>query len=91
MWWGLKLVELFENCEDPDKTLSVASDLGLHCLPVTPLGVSSLQWVNNSQVYETFVLFVVFLYSDFRSPKSIDWFVIICASLCCLKDVEEDR
>ena len=28
--------------EDPDKTLcSAASDLGLHCLPVTSLGVSS--------------------------------------------------
>ena len=24
---------------------SVASDLGLHCLPVTLLGVSRLQWV----------------------------------------------
>ena len=25
---------------------SAASDLGLHCLPVTLLGVSRLQWVN---------------------------------------------
>ena len=25
---------------------SVASDLGLHCLPVTLLGVSRLQWIN---------------------------------------------
>ena len=31
---------------------STASDLGLHCLPITPLGVSRLQWVNNSkQIY----------------------------------------
>ena len=33
------MVELFANMH------SVASDLGLHCLPVTRLGVSSLQWV----------------------------------------------
>ena len=25
----------------------MASDLGLHCLPITLLGVSRLQWVNN--------------------------------------------
>ena len=37
-----KMVELFG---DPDQC-SVASDLGLHCLPVTRLWVSSLQWVN---------------------------------------------
>ena len=41
------MVELFANSGDPDQTpRSVASDLGLHCLPVTPLGVSRLQWVN---------------------------------------------
>ena len=37
---------VFANSEDPDQTpRSVASDLGLHCLPVTLLGVSRLQWV----------------------------------------------
>ena len=31
-----KLVELFANSGDPDQMLhSVASDLGLHCLPIT--------------------------------------------------------
>ena len=41
------MVELFANSEDPDQTpRSAASDLGLHSLPVTRLGVSSLQWVN---------------------------------------------
>ena len=36
--------ELFANSADPDQMLhSVESDLGLHCLPVTTLGVSSLQ------------------------------------------------
>ena len=40
------MVELFANSGDPDQMLhSAASDQGLHCLPVTHLGVSSLQWV----------------------------------------------
>ena len=41
-----KMDELFANSRDPDQMLhSVASDLGLHCLPITHLGVSRLQWV----------------------------------------------
>ena len=41
------MVKLFVNSEDPDQTpRSAASDLGLHCLPITLLGVSRLQWVN---------------------------------------------
>ena len=37
----------FPNSGDPDQMLqNAASDLGLHCLPVTFLGVSSLKWVN---------------------------------------------
>ena len=41
------MAKLFANSEDPDQTLhSAASDLGLHCLPVTLLGISRLQWVN---------------------------------------------
>ena len=40
------MVELFANSGDPDQTpRSAASDLGLHCLPDTRLGVSSPQWV----------------------------------------------
>ena len=36
------MVELFANSGDPDQTPRyAASDLGLHCLPNTPLGVSS--------------------------------------------------
>ena len=35
------MVDLFANSGDPDETPhSEASDLGLHCLPVTLLGVS---------------------------------------------------
>ena len=43
-----KMVKLFANSGDPDqKPHSAASDLGLHCLPVTHLGVSSLQCVTH--------------------------------------------
>ena len=42
------MVEVFANSGDPDQMpYSVASDLGLHCLSVTLLGVSRLQWVNS--------------------------------------------
>ena len=42
-----KMDKLFANSEDPDQTpRSAASDLGLHCLPVTLLGISRLQLVN---------------------------------------------
>ena len=35
------MVELFANSDDTDQMLhSAASDLGLHCLPITLLGVS---------------------------------------------------
>ena len=41
------MAELFADSGNPDQMpRSAASDLGLHCLPVTHLGVSSLQWVN---------------------------------------------
>ena len=41
-----KNAKLFANSGDPDQMLcSAASDLGLHCLPITLLWVSRLQWV----------------------------------------------
>ena len=41
------MVELFADSGDPDQmSHSAAYDLGLHCLPVTRLWVSGLQWVN---------------------------------------------
>ena len=40
------MAKLFANSGDLDQTpRSVASDLGLHCLTITLLGVSRLQWV----------------------------------------------
>ena len=41
------MIDLLANSGDPDQTPHfAASDLGLHCLPNTLLGVSRLQWVN---------------------------------------------
>ena len=41
------MIELFAN-RDPDQMLFYAAfDLDLHCLPITCLGVSRLQWVNH--------------------------------------------
>ena len=46
-------MELFANSGDTDHMpCSAASDLVLHCLPITLLGVSRLQWVKAS--YENF-------------------------------------
>ena len=46
------MAELFANCGDPDQMPhSAVSDLGLHCLPITHLGVSCLQWVKTRCVY----------------------------------------
>ena len=43
------MVELFANSGDPDQMPhSAVSDLCLHSLQVTLLGVSRLQWVNFS-------------------------------------------
>ena len=38
------MAKLFANSGDPDQT--PRSDLGLHCLPSTIIGVYRLQWVN---------------------------------------------
>ena len=52
------MVGLFANSGDPDQTpRSAASDLGLHCLPVTRLGVSSIQWVKYSIVLNALKLY----------------------------------
>ena len=41
------MAKLFANSGDPDQMPhSAPSDLGLHCLPITLLEVSRLQWVN---------------------------------------------
>ena len=40
------MAKLFANSGDPDQMpQNAASDLGLHCLPISPLGVSRLNGV----------------------------------------------
>ena len=44
------MAKLFANSGDPDQMPHfAASDLGLHCLPITLLWVSRLQWVKGSK------------------------------------------
>ena len=48
-----KTAKPFANSGEPDQMLhSAASDLGLHCLLITLLGVSRLQWVKMSRQYK---------------------------------------
>ena len=43
------MAKLFANSEEPDQMPhSVASDLSLHCMLTTLLGVSRLKWVNRN-------------------------------------------
>ena len=50
------MVELFANSGYPDQTSrSAASDLGLHCLPTTLLGVSRLQCAINATLISMFI------------------------------------
>ena len=47
------MAEVFANREDPDPMpRSAASDLGLHCLPITLLGVSRIQWVKKQLLFQ---------------------------------------
>ena len=47
-----KIVELFANSRDPDQMPHFAmSDLGLHCLPITLLGVFRLQRVKDKKEF----------------------------------------
>ena len=53
------MAKLFANSGDPVQTpRSAASDLGLHCLPITLLRVSRLQWVNSIALNKALVLLV---------------------------------
>ena len=63
------MVELFANSGDPDQTPRFpASDLGLHCLPVTRLGVSSLQWVRDITKYSNELFHMTILTANVRTP-----------------------
>ena len=45
------MAKLFANSADPDQGQhSVASDLDVHCLPITLLGISRLKWVADEKI-----------------------------------------
>ena len=51
------MAKLFANSGDPDQMPhSAASDLGLHCLLVTLLVISKLQWVKVSHSREKILI-----------------------------------
>ena len=65
------MAKLFANSEDPDQVPhSAASDLGLHCLPVTLLWVSRLQWVNYNSCRGHSKYFLFFFFVFFIENKS---------------------
>ena len=64
------MAKIFANSGDPDQTpRSVTSDLGLHCLPISFLGVSRLQIVKWDKITcESFYRSVTY-----QSLKEIGW------------------
>ena len=64
------MAEPFANSGDPDQMPhSVASDLGLHCLPIILLGVSRLQWVKALTKFVADILKLILLF--FRENKTL--------------------
>ena len=52
-----RMAKLFANSGDPDQTPhSVASDLGLHCLTITLLRVSGIQWIKRQFIIRWFTI-----------------------------------
>ena len=57
------MAKLFANSGDPDQMPhSVASDLGLHCSPITLLQVSRLQWANDLYAIFFFFFFIIIFF-----------------------------
>ena len=80
------MVELFGKSGDPDLTLcSAESSLGLHCLPVTLLGVSRLQWVKERSAED-------FMRGIYNDGYVIFYFFfkayVVVTHLICLSNVE---
>ena len=64
------MAKLFANIGDPDQTAhSAAPDLGLHCLPITFLGVSGLQWLITT-FYLFFQMMIYYNIFEFYSPAN---------------------
>ena len=67
------MAKLFANSRDPDQMPhSAASDLGLHCLPITLLQVSRLQWVNNL-INQHLFFFYIFIHTLIKTT----WYNIL--------------
>ena len=67
------MAKLFANSGDPDQTpRSAASELGLHCLPITFLRVFRLQWVKASLkiVADDILFFFFFFFFFFQENKA---------------------
>ena len=70
------MVELFVNSGDPDQMpQNATSDLGLHCLPNTLLGVSRLQWVRSGRLPVSSHNIIVFSWRNKKnmSPQHLIW------------------
>ena len=78
------MAKLFANSEDPDQMPhSAASDLGLHCLPITLLGVSRLKLVKDLYLWDDW-MDLVYTWTDVKH-----WFkVLFSSSSTCLSDLE---
>ena len=64
------MVELFANSGDPDQTRhSMASDLGLHCLPMALLGVSN--GLSSQLRIRCFFIQPAGIYNFLISPRNI--------------------
>ena len=70
------MAKLFANSGDPDQTpRSAASDLGLHCLLITLLRVSRLQWVKQISLQDTIISFCYFIHIIHDSRKGTLFFI----------------
>ena len=79
-----QMTELFANSGDLDQMPhSAASDLGLHCLPITLIGVSRLQWVksaHNIYFHEDIKKNIFFV----EKKKKKEFYLELCYKLCTL-------
>ena len=69
-----KMAKPFANSGEPDQTpRSAASDLGLHCLPITLLWVSRLQWVNSVETLDNKVKALIGQFSCALGPSNFSY------------------
>ena len=70
------MAKLFANSGDPDQMPhSAESDLGLHCLPITLLWVSQLQWIN-------FIYFQVLMHRTSQVAGEVWGHMVLILQVC---------